>query len=279
MPATRLSRGLVSLAASAIAAVYTAGYVHTQTADDMLGGAGAVTASNAATATPAPMLTLIPASSPTSAIAAAVTTPTPIVITDAAVEQYADLHHISWDDARAQMEAAAGLTHAATPSSSDAAPTASPVSVAERTVAAPAREVVATPASAARVPTAPPRTPVSVPTAPASAVRASTATPVTRVVPAAPTSAAVAAFKDGTYTGVGTSRRGDVQVSLAVQGGRIASVSITAATTQYPTRFIAGLPAQVVSRQSAQVDMVSGATYSALAFRGAVQQALQRAQS
>ncbi len=86
-------------------------------------------------------------------------------------------------------------------------------------------------------------------------------------------------LKDGTYTGIGTSRRGDIQVQLSVQGGRIAAVNITRATTQYPTRFIAGLQGEVVSRQSAQVDVVGGATYSSLAFRGAVQQALQRAQS
>jgi uncharacterized protein with FMN-binding domain len=76
---------------------------------------------------------------------------------------------------------------------------------------------------------------------------------------------------------MGTSRRGDIRVSLAVQGGRIASVDITGATTQYPTRFIGNLPGEVVSRQSAQVDVIGGATYSLLAFRGAVQQALQRA--
>lgn len=85
-------------------------------------------------------------------------------------------------------------------------------------------------------------------------------------------------LKDGTYTGVGTSRRGDVHVSLSIQGGRITSVNITGSTTQYPTRFIANLPGEVISRQSVQVDVVSGATDSSLAFRGAVQQALQRAQ-
>jgi uncharacterized protein with FMN-binding domain len=87
------------------------------------------------------------------------------------------------------------------------------------------------------------------------------------------------ALKDGTYTGTGTSRRGDVQVSLTVQSGRVVGVNITGATTQYPTRFIANLPGEVVTRQSAQVDVVGGATYSSLAFRGAVQQALQRAQA
>ena len=44
-----------------------------------------------------------------------------------------------------------------------------------------------------------------------------------------------------------------------------------------PVRDIAGLPAQVVQRQSAQVDIVSRATYSSQAFRGAVCQALSKA--
>lgn len=85
-------------------------------------------------------------------------------------------------------------------------------------------------------------------------------------------------LKDGTYTGVGNSRRGGVQVSVAVQGGRIATVNITRASTAYPRSDIAPLLREVVSRQSAQVDFVSGATYSSMAFGAAVQQALSHAQ-
>lgn len=84
----------------------------------------------------------------------------------------------------------------------------------------------------------------------------------------------VSPYKDGTYAGTGTSRRGNVSVSVSIANGRIASVSITGVTTQYPQSRIASLPAQVVARQSGQVDNVSGATYSAQAFRTAVQAAL-----
>jgi len=106
------------------------------------------------------------------------------------------------------------------------------------------------------------------------------APPVTTTA-AAPTatSTSSSALKDGTYTGTGSSRRGDVKISMSVQGGRISAVNITGATTQYPTRFIANLPGEVVSRQSARVDVISGATDSSLAFRGAVLQALQHAQN
>ena len=83
--------------------------------------------------------------------------------------------------------------------------------------------------------------------------------------------------RDGTYSGTGTSRRGNVTVSVTVAGGKISNVSITSVTTQYPVSRISTLPGQVVSRQSAQVDNVSGATYSAQAFRLAVQAALAAA--
>ena len=87
-----------------------------------------------------------------------------------------------------------------------------------------------------------------------------------------------AQYTDGTYAGQGTSRRGDVWVSVQIQGGRIANVTITRSTLQYPVTDIQGLPAQVVQRQSAQVDIVSRATYSSTAFRTAVTQALSAAQ-
>jgi uncharacterized protein with FMN-binding domain len=97
--------------------------------------------------------------------------------------------------------------------------------------------------------------------------------------PTTTASAAAATYTDGTYTGTGSSRRGDVWVSVEVVGGRIANVSITRSTLQYPLRDIAGLPAEVVERQSAQVDIVSRATYSSQAFRTAVSQALVKATS
>jgi uncharacterized protein with FMN-binding domain len=98
-------------------------------------------------------------------------------------------------------------------------------------------------------------------------------TPATSALPAA----ATAAYQDGTYAGAGTSRFGNVEVAVTVQGGRIANVALTRVTTKYPASRIAALPGQVVSRQSAQIDNVSGATASAQAFRSAVQQALGKA--
>jgi len=103
---------------------------------------------------------------------------------------------------------------------------------------------------------------------------------VSASAPATPTSTSTtttSAYRDGTYTGAGTSRRGNVNVSVTIQSGRIANVTISSVTTQYPVSRIASLPSQVVSRQSSQVDNISGATYSAQAFSLAVQAALSKA--
>jgi uncharacterized protein with FMN-binding domain len=179
MASNRMHRGLVALSASAIAAVYVAGYLRTQAADATIGAA-------------------------------------------------------------------------------DAALSATPT----------AQIVVAAPPPATTTPTSQPVSPRQAPV-----VARSTATPQ------AQSQSVQAAYKDGTYTGQGTSRRGDVWVQVQVVAGRIANVSITRSTLQYPLRDIAGLPQQVVDRQGAQVDIVSRATYSSTAFRGAVSQALASAKS
>jgi uncharacterized protein with FMN-binding domain len=84
-------------------------------------------------------------------------------------------------------------------------------------------------------------------------------------------------YADGTYTGTGSGRYGSVTVSLSTSGGKIASVQITKVSTTFPVSQIASLPAQVVQRQSATVNAVTGATASSLAFKQAVQQALVQA--
>ncbi len=142
---------------------------------------------------------------------------------------------------------------------------------------------VASPApSVAAATTAPP---VDTATAIARAIASSTPPPTTSAaaapVPSASSvkAAASTGYRDGSYTGTGTSRRGNVTVSLTIQNGQIADVKITRTTTYYPVSDISRLPGQVVQRQSANVDMVSGATESSRAFRGAVSQALAEARA
>ncbi|HLG73248.1 MAG TPA: FMN-binding protein [Chloroflexota bacterium] len=97
--------------------------------------------------------------------------------------------------------------------------------------------------------------------------------------PSAPATAAPSSsgLKDGTYSGTGNSRHGSVSVNVTIQNGKIVSAPITHVTTRYSQNVIAGLPAEVVKAQSAQVNMVSGATDSSMAYEGAVAQALAQA--
>jgi uncharacterized protein with FMN-binding domain len=94
------------------------------------------------------------------------------------------------------------------------------------------------------------------------------------LVPAAPQKPI---YKDGTYTGWGTSRHGDIQASVSIEGGRISSVTIAQCLTRYSCSWIAALPPQVVARQSPETDYVSGATQSTNALYYAVVEALAKA--
>lgn len=89
--------------------------------------------------------------------------------------------------------------------------------------------------------------------------------------------AAATLVKDGTYSGSGMGRRGGVNVSVTIANGKIVAAAITSLTIHYPHNVINSLPPQVVAKQSSQVDLVSGATDSSLAFRQAVAQALSKA--
>lgn len=104
-----------------------------------------------------------------------------------------------------------------------------------------------------------------------------TATSTATSTSAAATSRA-ATFRDGTFTGSAENRHGDLTVTVVVQGGRIASADITDCGMQYPCSRIADLPGQAVQRQSADVDQVTGATYSWMAYHDALTQALAKAQ-
>ena len=84
-------------------------------------------------------------------------------------------------------------------------------------------------------------------------------------------------YKDGTYLGWGTCRHGDIQAQVVVLDGRITSASIAQCWTRYSCSWVAHLPPQVVTRQSPDVDYVSGATQSANAFYWAVIDALTKA--
>lgn len=95
--------------------------------------------------------------------------------------------------------------------------------------------------------------------------------------PPSPPPPPVIVWKDGVYTGWGTSRHGDIQASVVIENGKIASATISMCLTRYSCSVIEKLPPQVAQRQSAEVDYVSGATQSTNAFYYAVVEALGKA--
>ncbi len=102
---------------------------------------------------------------------------------------------------------------------------------------------------------------------------ASIATPTTAPIP----TSVAGTYRDGSYTGLGSSRHGTIGVTVVVQGGKIASAKNSQCGTRYPCSMISALPGAVVTQQSATVDFVSGATDSSTAFTDAVANALAKA--
>ena len=96
-------------------------------------------------------------------------------------------------------------------------------------------------------------------------------------VASADTATKPAGYKDGMYNGWGTSRHGDIQATVMIKDGKIVGAVISECLTQYSCSWISMLPQQVIDRQSAEVDFVSGATQSTNAFYYAVLNALKKA--
>ena len=86
-------------------------------------------------------------------------------------------------------------------------------------------------------------------------------------------------LKDGVYTGTGTGYGGDVTVQLTVSGGRMTDLTITSAEKETAAYFNRAkkLTASILEKQSADVDVVSGATYSSEGIIEAVKNAMKQA--
>jgi uncharacterized protein with FMN-binding domain len=153
------------------------------------------------------------------------------------------------------------------------------------TTPAPASDSIVTSAPViAATPAAPaPILPVPVPVAPAPVPPVQSAdSPRAVAARAAADSAAKAdslkiGYKDGFYRGYGTSRHGDIEAEVEIKSGKIVYARISRCLTRYSCSWIDRLPDQVVARQSADVDYISGATQSSDAFYIAVTQALAKA--
>ena len=162
-------------------------------------------------------------------------------------------------------------------SATTAAPTTNSASLTSAVAELPVRGSTSAVATSTTVPTT-----ASIAATAASAVIISDSAPVHVATPVAETAPAPvekkrAGYADGVYYGWGTSRHGDIQAEVEIQGGRIASARIAQCLTRYSCSWIAMLPGQVTSRQSPDVDYVSGATQSSNAFYYAVVDALLKA--
>jgi uncharacterized protein with FMN-binding domain len=85
-------------------------------------------------------------------------------------------------------------------------------------------------------------------------------------------------YRDGTYFGWGTSRHGDIQAAVVIEGGRITTARVAQCLTRYSCSWITPIPPRILSRQGVTYDYVSGATESSDAFQDAIAEALSQAQ-
>jgi uncharacterized protein with FMN-binding domain len=98
------------------------------------------------------------------------------------------------------------------------------------------------------------------------------------IVPSQPAAATPqVVYKDGVYLGWGYSRHGNIQAFVRIEGGRIVHAGIERCQTRWSCDLVAHLPGQVIQRQSAEVDFVTGATDSGDAFYGGIFNALAQA--
>ncbi|MBA2943761.1 FMN-binding protein [Paenibacillus sp. CGMCC 1.16610] len=86
-------------------------------------------------------------------------------------------------------------------------------------------------------------------------------------------------YKSGTFEGSGSNRRGSIGVKVTITNDKITDVEISHFAMHYSEKDVVGLPEEVIQKQSAQVQNVSGATYSTQAFQDAIENALTQARN
>jgi uncharacterized protein with FMN-binding domain len=103
----------------------------------------------------------------------------------------------------------------------------------------------------------------------------STATPR----PAASVAPVQAAYTDGTFLGRGTSRHGDIEATVVINGGKIVSASVSTCLTRYSCSEVNALVREALQRQGVPVNHISGATDSSNAYKQAVAAALAKSKT
>ena len=249
----KVTNNLVALGSAAVLAVYAAGFIRTRNAAQRFEGDGGgrrqpLSTKQVANVTP---------------------TETPAVVTPSA-------------DPIAPPVALAPAAEATTTSTSAVITTSTPTPTPAATEPTPAPVVVTAvepwvPA-AATLPVPPPPLAAPASVAPAAPVNAISTAPAAKDTAAAAVSKP-SIWKDGKYSGWGSCRHGDIGATVEITDGRIVSAIISSCRTVYSCDVIDKVIPQVVTRQSADIDSVSGATQSADAFFWAVSSALDDAKA
>lgn len=237
---------LVALSSAAVLAIYTVGYQRTRTAAEELDAA-----MERRPVAPVPMPN---ASVPVSPSA------------DVAVTRPQVAEEVSVVSAKAGGGAPLAPT---LPSPGPAATTATTAALAP-TAPAPPVAVEAAPSVAPTVVAENAAPGDTAPTAAAAAPASAAPTP-------APSGPTLSQYRDGTYHAWGRSRHGDVYAFVVIEHGRIVHSGYDKCQTRWSCTLIDHLGPQVVKRQSAEVDFVSGATESGNAFYWGVVEALAKA--
>lgn len=84
---------------------------------------------------------------------------------------------------------------------------------------------------------------------------------------------------DGTYTETANGKKGNFEVTVVIEGGNIASISVgdNEETPEKGGVAIAQLPEEIVAAQSYDVDAVTGATITSNGIKDAVARCLEKA--
>lgn len=88
-------------------------------------------------------------------------------------------------------------------------------------------------------------------------------------------------YTDGTYEGSASGFSSGLKVQVTIESGQISDVQVVShnETPGFCERAIETVPTEIVSKQSTNVDTVSGATYTSVGIINAVNDALSNAKS
>ena len=142
-------------------------------------------------------------------------------------------------------------------------------------VAEPATTVAAVPSTTTST--------ASAPTTTTQTTTAPTATTQTSTTTGTSSSSSSAAYADGSYTGTAVNEPwGTFQVQVTVSGGQVAAVTLVSEPTDRHSSSINSyavpqLTQEALAAQSAQIDMVSGATWTSRSYVTSLQAALDDA--